>query len=234
MKDNQTLPDIIILYGPPLAGKGTQGLFLESLLPDFVHVDFGTELRKYVENCGKYGNQECVERAKRIEEKMNQGNAVETDDLRFVVENTVSNSLQNNKSILIEGPGRIEEEAIWLSTVFSRQGLRVAIVHLHIDLKTTLERAKLRWYCPGYRNTFIGKSSALESCDKPYQRAEDIDENINTKRYTELYENRYAKIIQIYQLIAKADILTLDASDTIQNVSANIEKYLKLFYNYKR
>ena len=72
----------------------------------------------------------------------------------------------------------------------------------------------------------------MEKCSDPFQRPEDIDENINTKRYRDLYENKYAKIIQIYQLNAMADISTLDASAPIEEVSGNIKKYLKLFYNF--
>ncbi len=49
------LPQVVILYGPPASGKGTQADFLKKLLPDFYHLDFGTALRNFVvENLGNY------------------------------------------------------------------------------------------------------------------------------------------------------------------------------------
>ena len=54
-KDYFKMPQVIILYGPPASGKGTQADFLKKILPDYFHLDFGTALRSFVaENLGNY------------------------------------------------------------------------------------------------------------------------------------------------------------------------------------
>lgn len=231
----KTLPTVIILYGPPLAGKGTQGHYLETLLPDYIHLDFGTSLREYVAKHLDSTDSDAKYRATRLQNSMSKGNPVETDDLRFVVESTIKNAVRDNKKLLIEGPGRKIEEAQWLSQFFSDNNLDIAIFHLHIDLEITLERAKKRWYVEGNSLPFIGYEAAEATCkpgQKPFQRIEDTDPAINTKRYDEIYDDVYAKIIQTYQLVGKSHVYTLDASDTIENVSQNIETYLRIFYGF--
>jgi adenylate kinase family enzyme len=231
MKESN-LPDIIVLYGPPLSGKGTQGVVLEKRLTDFVHLDFGTKLREFVSKNLDSPDLELANRASRMNSSMSAGNAVLTQDLRFVVENFIQETVKNKQRLLIEGPGRLLEEAIWLSGYFAKNTLRVGIIHLHIDLDTTLLRAKSRWFCKGSRIPFASKEEAVASgLGEPFRRPEDLDESINTKRYEELYDDVYAKIIQVFQLNTKADLLTVDASAQIDQVSKTIFDYLKIYYN---
>ncbi len=235
MQTFSQLPEIIILYGPPLAGKGTQAAFLEKLLPDYIHLDFGTAFREFVANHKNNTNSELQQRAVRMETAMAAGSPIETDDLRFVVENTIVESVKSGKKLLIEGPGRKIEEARWLSAFFRELNINIAIFHLHIDLDVTIARSKLRWYAPNNTYPYIGFDAAKAVCtpgDEPYQRVEDKDPAINTKRYNEIYDDVYALIIQTYQLNGGAHVYTLDASDTIENVSTAITTYLSQFYGF--
>lgn len=234
--DLKILPDVVIVYGPPLAGKGTQGAFLRSLLPEYFHLDFGTQLRAYVQ---KYLNGEeyaSAKRAARLKQDMDDGKAVPTEDLRFVVEDSITDALEKGQKLLIEGPGRLLEEARWLSQYIGRKNLSVVIFHLHVNLEETLRRAQRRWYCPGHDVPFIGYDKAKAYCGKgkPYQRFEDTDPGINMRRYEELYHSQYAAILQEYQLNAKSVILTLDAKETVGKVSETIYTYLQKFYNLNR
>ena len=232
----ESLPDIIIVYGPPLAGKGTQGAFLRRLLPEYFHLDFGTQLRAFVAKHETSEVDDYKARAHRLKTDMAAGKAVLTEDLRFVVEDSIMAALNNGQKLLIEGPGRLLEEARWLSKYIGSQKLEVAIFHLHINLEETLRRAQRRWYCPGIDVPFIGYDKARAQCTtgKPYQRPEDTDPGINMRRYEALYHSQYAAILQEYQMNAKSKILTLDAKAEVSDVSKTVYKYLQLFYGLDR
>ncbi len=232
----EKLPDVIIVYGPPLAGKGTQGAFLRKLLPEYFHLDFGTQLRAYVATHLESKNPDDKERATRLKEEMGKGNAVPTPDLRYVVEDSITQALEGGKKLLIEGPGRLPEEAEWLSLYMHEKKLKVTIFHLHINLEETLRRAQRRWYCPESDIPFIGYDAAKKHCgkNKPYQREEDTDPGINMRRYDNLYNNQYAAIIQAFQLNALADVCTIDGKKPTRDISYVLYRYLQTFYMLDR
>lgn len=230
------MPQVIILYGPPLSGKGTQGAFLGDLLPDYLHLDFGTELRAYV---SKYNNQQsnmdAHDRAVRLKTDMDAGRAVDTKDLRFVIEQRIIEAIEEGKGLLIEGPGRLLEEAEWLSTFLASKKQSVVIFQLHLTLKEILRRAALRWYVPGINKPFIGYAAAKAFCqndDSPYQRSEDLDPLINAKRYRTMYKDGFAQILMAYQSNAKALVFVIDAMQPIDTVSGHIMRYLKEFFGF--
>jgi adenylate kinase family enzyme len=233
MQQQNSLPDVIIVYGPPLAGKGTQSDFLQKLLPDYFHLDFGTQLREFVKLNTISSNQEFALVAGRLKEKMDKGEAVLTEDLRFVVETTITQTINNNQKLLVEGPGRLIEEAEWISKFVGDKKLNVVIFHLHIGLEETLRRAQKRWYVEGINLPFVGYDAAKSACSgtqKPYQRIEDTDPSINMKRYETLYNQQYATIIQTFQYFAHARLFTIDGHNTQVDVSNLLAHYLSEFY----
>jgi hypothetical protein len=209
--------------------------YLEKLLPEYIHLDFGTSLRDFVAKNIYSKNLDLKKRATSIQTLMAEGSPVETPDLRFVVEKTITGAVINGQKLLIEGPGRKIEEAEWLSEFFRSLSIDIAIFHLHIDLELTIARSKVRWYTPNNTYPYIGFDTAKAQCkdgEEPYQRVEDKNPAINTKRYDEIYDDVYAKIIQTYQLTGGAYVYTVDASDSIENVSKAIVGYLTNFYGF--
>jgi adenylate kinase family enzyme len=229
-----SFPKVIILYGPPAAGKGTQTEFLKEHLPNYFHIDFGTEIRNFIkihkESDKKDDNYKLAQKM----ELLMQTGPVEFEDLKFVVEKKIIEAVKQGKGLIIEGPGRQITEAHWLSKFLHENGLSVAIFHLHLNLEDIVARVKTRFYAPNNNHPFSSYEDALKACkagEIPYQRKEDVDVEKTISRYRNLYKKSFAKILFIYQLEAKAEIFAIDASESIEMVRNSIFNILKKFYS---
>lgn len=241
---NPKIPQIIILYGPPNAGKGTQADFLKKKFPDRFHLDFGAQLRAFVtKHIGDLKLLEPkvnpdspeidIETAKRLKACLITSNPVDSDDLKYVVESAVIECVQNGQGMIVEGPGRLVEEAQWLSSFLSSKNISVCIFHLHVSIEEVLHRASSRYYVQGIDKAFNSLESATNSYtneQKPYRRVEDDDIEGTKKRYSVMYSENFALITSIYQLGCKAQLFTLDGRKSIDNVSADINRYLQVFF----
>lgn len=240
------LPQVIILYGPPAAGKGTQAAYLRTILPDYFHLDFGTELRRFVVlHLGNYNNEfniinslsskEQIAIALSLKSDMRNNLPAKTSDLRYVIEQTYIDCITRGQGMIVEGPGRLVEEAQWLSSFFAKNNVTSSIFHLHLDLEQAITRSITRYYLPSSSTPY----SSLEAAKKvaqpdeiPFQRVDDSDKIGITKRYKLLYSDHFAKIISIYQLNAKTLVLTLDASQSIEIVTKELYSYLNIFFDF--
>lgn len=247
MSDN-VLPQIIILYGPSNAGKGTQSAYLKELFPERYHLDFGTELRSFItrnigdtnqkgESVNTSAKAQDIEVARSLKHEMSQSNPVKTEDLKYVIESAITNCIKSGQGMIVEGPGRLVEEAKWLSGFMDQQKAEVCIFHLHISVEEALERAAKRYYVQGISKPFMSLEDAKADCEtgqEPYKRGDDLDPEGIKKRYINMYSANFALITSIYQLGAKALVFTLDGRKKIEEVSDDIAKYLERFYDWKR
>ena len=230
------LPQVVILYGPPAAGKGTQAQALKEILSDYYHLDFGTEIRAFVKDNFESADEALATRAKRVKDMMSVG-PVTTEDLRFIVEKAITENVNAGKGMLIEGPGRLVEEAEWLSSFFDQKEVDVVIFHMHLHLEEAIHRSTNRFYIPSapgisFKSYKEAKAAARDGAE-PYQRDGDLNAEGFVQRYKALYSNHWAKIVSIYQVNAKAHVLTVDAAQTVPEVTEDINHYLESWYGVK-
>jgi adenylate kinase family enzyme len=165
---------------------------------------------------------------------MMQSNPVQSEDLKYIIESAIVDCVNRGQGMIIEGPGRLVEEAQWLSSFLDQENVQVCIFHLHVAIEEVLERASKRYYVPNVTKPFLSLEDAKANCPEglePYRRAEDMDTEGTKKRYWEMYAKNFALITSIYQLGCRASVFTLDGRKPIAEVSQDILAYFQRFYN---
>lgn len=134
-----TYSKIIILYGPPAGGKGTQAKLLKDKYPGYFHLDFGSEFRSFVQkHLGGYDKEadeinpnstpKQIEVAQKVKKRLRKYEAVDLTEMRFIIEQSIAENC--HRGMIIEGPGRTLDEANWLSNYFAK--LQVSSSHTYL------------------------------------------------------------------------------------------------------
>ena len=247
-----TLPDIIILFGAPASGKGTQAENLKVYLQpyNYEHLDFGAALRDYVaQHIGNYKNlnlnnlpkidsNTTPELALSIQAAtaMLQGNPLEANMLWQILGSQIDELLNSGKRLIIEGLGRTVEDARRFGKIASHKHLKVAIFQLCITLEESLKRSATRFYVNGFIKPFSSLAEAKKFATAEHQiwqRAEDLDVEKIKHRYKVLYSDIFAKVLSTLQMECLANIFIIDGRDSIEEDFGRIQLYLQKFYDLK-
>jgi adenylate kinase family enzyme len=242
------LPDIIVLFGPPASGKGTQANLLADKYQEYIHFDFGSNLREFInKQLGDYASisQEKLEQlqkssdtevqaALRARAKMLHGQPVNPDDLWHIVGNQLQELLNQGKKVIVEGIGRTYEDGYRFGHLTFEHKLSVCIFHLHVTLEQSIKRSSTRWYTPNSQKPYTSYEQALKHCkpgEEPWQRPEDKEADRVTGRYKLLYSDIFAKVLSTLQMESRGRLFIIDGNDTIEENFRRIEKYLTTFYH---
>ena len=127
---------IIILLGPPGAGKGTQSNLIANKY-NFFHFSTGNILRDQVEKKTEIG--------KEIEAIINSGNLISDKIIINIVDNVISKELSLNKGILLDGFPRNLDQAQSLDKLLHEKGKKINfVIHISVDKEEIIERIKNR------------------------------------------------------------------------------------------
>jgi adenylate kinase family enzyme len=263
LDNTNNFPDAIIFYGPPACGKGTQARILAKRLPQYQHFDFGNIIRSFINKYSKYINanntvqnskntdqskanfddeinnlskteQENIKMAERMQERMNQGLAVQIDDLWKLIDDTLIKALSDNKKLLIEGIGRTIGDGRRFGEFCKKHNLSVAIFHMYISENQSILRASKRYYLEGDSTPYYGMQDALDHAtktQKPYQRTDDLNPEAIKSRYHKLYADIFAKTMATIQIQSHGRLFVVDGMDKIDDIANHIWNYLTTFYS---
>lgn len=250
-------PQVIILYGPPASGKGTQAnmLFKHLSKYNYNHLDFGQLLREYV--LAKIGTKENIEAnypsirleaEKNIEkhtaiviyETMKKGEAIDSSLMWRVAEEKVIEIIKKGENLIIDGLGRTIGDCYKFAEICNLNKFSVALFHICLSENMVIQRSVSRWYAPSSKISFPTFFAAQQFCidsgnenEKPYQRVDDTNVAKIRQRYKNLYEDIYAKILSTLQIECLAELFIIDGSDTVDDTFKRIAFYLNKYYNSK-
>ena len=212
---------ILILLGPPGAGKGTQAEAIKSKL-GVPKLSTGDMLRETADSGTDLGNE--------LKSIMAAGQLVSDDIMVQMIRQRVKEA-DCAKGFILDGFPRTPAQAGALNQLFQREGLKLDMVlELKVDEEALVERISGRFACAGcgegYHDTF--KKPAIEGkCDKcdstEFSRRSDDNAETVAKRL-EAYAQMTAPLLPYYE--EQGVLRQVNAMAAINEVTAEIEKLL--------
>lgn len=197
---------VLLLLGPPGAGKGTQAKRLAERL-GLPHISTGDILRQNVKEGTDPGKQ-----AKGI---MDKGLLV-PDDLVAKMLGERFNNPDIKKGFILDGYPRTLSQAMRLDEILSRKKLAVdLVVYLNSSDQIIIKRLSGRLVCSKCGTNFHAVNmppkvkGVCDSCQGSlYQRSDDNE--ITVRKRLEVYKNEVASLIEYYNRAKKLHRLNAD------------------------
>jgi adenylate kinase len=207
---------IIVLLGPPGAGKGTQAEILRDQLK-LTHVSSGDLFR---ENVGKQ-----TELGKLAKSYMDRGELVPDDVTIAMVKDRISRPDCDN-GVLLDGFPRTAAQADALCAMLEDLGEKVSVVpYISAPAEVLIERLSGRWTCRAAGHIYHIKNKPPKVpgiCDEDgselYQRDDDKAETVANR--IRVYLDKTAPLIEYYQ--QRGLLIELDGTLPPEMVSEQI------------
>ncbi|MGY6535080.1 MAG: adenylate kinase [Pararhodobacter sp.] len=215
--DTTTRPAVLILLGPPGAGKGTQARMLEERF-GLVQLSTGDLLRAAVAEGTEAGQQ-----AKAV---MDAGGLVSDKIVLAILRDRMARP-DTGQGVILDGFPRTEGQAAALDALLADQGLAItAAVSMTVDDAAMVRRVAGRYSCAtcgeGYHDDFKHPRQG-GICDKcggtRFQRRADDNAQTVEARLT-AYHAQTAPLIAYYG--ARGVLQTIDGMDAIDAIAAEL------------
>jgi adenylate kinase len=207
---------IVLLLGPPGAGKGTQARFLRDTL-DIPHVASGDLLRAHRRQGTPLGAA--------AQAYMDKGDLVPD---QLVVDMVMERLEQPDarRGALLDGFPRTRSQAETLDEMLAarKRAVRTAL-YLDVPTPVLVERIAGRWLCPSCQASYPGRSSgppgngACAECrDRLYQRPDDRPEVVQHR--IEVYLSATTPVIDHYA--RRRLLVTIDGDRAVSSVRSSL------------
>ena len=202
---------IIVLFGKPGAGKGTQAPLLAAAL-GVPTLATGDELRSAIRNGSELGL--------RAKSYMDKGDLVPDDVILGIIKHALSES-RNAGGVLLDGVVRTVPQAEGLAKAVGELGKQVsAVLYFDIDDEEIVRRLAGRTVCETCQTPYTGREAGSK-CDKDggtlIRRKDDEPDAIRNR--LQVYEQQTAPVLQWYRDHG-AKVATIDAVGAVQDVTA--------------
>jgi len=210
---------IIIFFGPPGAGKGTQSEYLVNN-DNFIQISTGDLLRNEVETQSNYGL--------KIKKIIDKGELI-TDELMFDILDQHLTKIKQKKKLIFDGYPRNLKQADILNKLLNKHDLKLdKILFLNVKREEIENRISGRLICSKcskiFNTNLKSKYNEIHSCGDQYLQKR-VDDNYKTilKRY-DLYMKETAPLINFYQ--NHIGFYEIDGNKEIKQISEQIRGFI--------
>jgi len=217
MPETMTRPAVLILLGPPGAGKGTQARMLEEAF-GLVQLSTGDLLRAAVAAQTEAG---CAAKA-----VMDAGGLVSDEIVLAILRERMAQP-DTARGVILDGFPRTPGQAEALGALLGEQGLAIsAAVSMEVDDAAMVQRVSGRFTCgdcgEGYHDTFK-QPARMGVCDKCggtafKRRADDNAETVGAR--LKAYHEQTAPLIAWYA--QRGALRTVDGMGSIDAIAAEL------------
>lgn len=211
---------IVILFGPPGVGKGTQAKILSNEIK-IAHIATGDILREAVSSGTEMG--------KKAKSYMDRGELVPDDVVIGIIQDRLKENDAKNGFIL-DGFPRTLPQAEALDKVFEKAGIKVDhVISMEVDEKLLVKRLTSRRVCRSCGSIFNLMVDRLDDLTCPkcsgelYQRDDDKEETI--QRRFEVYLNQTKPVKEFYR--NKKMLAEIDGIGDIGEITLRLKGLMK-------
>jgi adenylate kinase len=219
---------LIILFGPPGCGKGTQANLLSKKL-NLYNFSLGSSVRKFVNDNSEPSSQYFKE-ANVIKDFLQSGELIDFEIVKKILKSDFIHRIEQGQDVLLEGLPRTVAQADWLVKFIETQKIEAFFYHFILSEQLVLDRLSSRYYVSGDEQPYSSYEEALEHCkagEKPVRRKDDMSLDIVRHRYEVQYASCEAEIIAKIQNCRHVNLIDIDASPTQDKIFQNILDSLK-------
>lgn len=216
---------LVNFFGGPGSGKGTQA-FKFSEQYGLTVLGMSSMLKSFIAKYD-YPNSPELDRVARIQQRLTNGELVDFEDVKVVMEKDIKRMLESGEKLLFEGFPRNTEQAAWFAQFLEQEKIKTLFIHLTISLDAVLDRIKNRYWIEGSDKPYSSYNEALAACvgqQKPFQRDLDTDTEIIKKRFAIQYTDFKDEILAVMGTSQYIDIVEIDADKSPDAVFADAQK----------
>lgn len=221
---------ILVLFGPPGSGKGTQAEFLKEKY-GVVHFSTGAYLRELLSS-GK-SEDPLFERIAGI---MKSGGLIPDEEITSLVLRHLEELDSKNpvKIILLDGYPRSRGQAGSLVDFCESKGKEFFVLDIRVDLAALKERLMSRVNCSSCNAPFSVASKETPVCpfcgsNEVFKRNDDNDEAVIGERIAS-YENISLEVLNFFD---NKRVFIIDGNSDINTVKDRISKVVDVFIKEK-
>ena len=217
---------VVVLFGPPGAGKGTQAGLLATRL-GATHVSTGTLLRAQIASGSQLGT--------KIKDIVESGRLVDDVILFEALEAELEKlRLAEANYLVLDGVPRTVAQVALLDSNLTRMGVPVqSVLYISAPLERLVERFGKRWTCRACHSVFSCEASApadaalcpkCQAAHSLYRRVDDAPESV--ERRFRIYEEETLPVVALYE--ARGLVSHIDGLQSPEHVYARVVEQVLL------